>query len=131
MRISDWSSDVCSSDLDAPILGLNRNDLPPHPTAFATAIFLNEIGEPAQKIVKLLFRPSGQSEAGKIGRVSPPVCREHTCRGPMLRTMQRHEGPNPIERQWRNRWVQGLRVKPRRLFEIGRASCRERVCPYG
>src|SRR3546814_9675643 len=35
----------------------------------------------------------------------------------MLRTMQRHEGPNPIERQWRNRWVQGLRVKPRRLFE--------------
>src|SRR3546814_13726309 len=77
MRISDWSSDVCSSDLDAPILGLNRNDLPPHPTAFATAIFLNEIGEPAQKIVKLLFRPSGQSEAGKIGRVSPPVCREH------------------------------------------------------
>src|SRR3546814_17000985 len=86
MRISDWSSDVCSSDL-------------------------------AQKIVKLLFRPSGQSEAGKIGRVSPPVCREHTCRGPMLRTMQRHEGPNPIERQWSNRWVQGLRVKPRRLFE--------------
>src|SRR3546814_9524280 len=65
-------------------LPIYRNDLPPHPTAFATAIFLNEIGEPAQKIVKLLFRPSGQSEAGKIGRVSPPVCREHTCRGPKI-----------------------------------------------
>src|SRR3546814_15861541 len=107
MRISDWSSDVCSSDLDAPILGLNRNDLPPHPTAFATAIFLNEIGEPAQKIVKLHLRPSGQSEGGKIGRVSPPVCREHTCRGQRLRTMKRGDVKNRLERHWKNRWGKG------------------------
>src|SRR3546814_10311775 len=26
MRISDWSSDVCSSDLRAPALGRSRND---------------------------------------------------------------------------------------------------------
>src|SRR3546814_17392726 len=79
---------------------LNRNDLPPHPTAFATAIFLNEIGEPAQKIVKLLFRPSGQSEAGKIGRVSPPVCREHTCRG---RSEERRVGKECVS-TCRSRW---------------------------
>src|SRR3546814_19257051 len=86
---------TCGLTADAPILGLNRNDLPPHPTAFATAIFLNEIGEPAQKIVKLLFRPSGQSAPGKIGRVLPPGCRAPTYSGPILRPMPRPHRPNP------------------------------------
>src|SRR3546814_7162723 len=83
MRISDWSSDVCSSDL------------PMHP-----------------EIVR--------DEPG-----SCPIC------GMALEptTVSVEPGPNPEYVDFRRRFVIGA-IFTVPLFEIGRASCRERVCQY-
>src|SRR3546814_9397043 len=86
MRISDWSSDVCSSDLPvgASLLAMRPSR--------ATKILLGKQPHP-------FFQPSqGQ--------------REH----PVL-----HQFAHDIGRGG---------VAPGVLREIGRASCRERVCQY-
>src|SRR3546814_3122234 len=90
MRISDWSSDVCSSDLgpcatshDALRGGIC---LSRRPFNLSNAIWRCEFED---------YRPSNGP--------SPPV-------GP----------PTLGKRKWRSL----------RLPEIGRASCRERVCQY-
>src|SRR3546814_3538934 len=44
MRISDWSSDVCSSDLNGRTTGNDREQIVP-PAANATAMFFNEFAE--------------------------------------------------------------------------------------
>src|SRR3546814_1695572 len=70
MRISDWSSDVCSSDLDEkePVVGSSQN------------------GPQTNEQKHTRFHKRGGMEIGRNGR--------------------------------------------RRRHEIGRASCRERVCQY-
>src|SRR3546814_8730739 len=73
VRISDWSSDVCSSDLAAPCLGWQR-------------------------------RPAM----------------------PMEKTFD----PAAIEAKWSREWESRGLYRPERPDEIGRASCRERVCQY-
>src|SRR3546814_16311692 len=94
MRISDWSSDVCSSDLtqshkdrieggkgqDRRQCDEDRPDDPFHQS--------------------MSVRRLGRSRKRKADIEDPP--------------------PRPAPR---------LRIGDRR-FEIGRASCRERVCPY-
>src|SRR3546814_6820246 len=81
MRISDWSSDVCSSDLDDQ--------------------------EP-----ELLARAGLEQHEAGAGENDPE--------------------PAPEERQQRREWHRRLPMRsPRRKAEqIGRASCRERVCQY-
>src|SRR3546814_19422523 len=106
MRISDWSSDVCSSDLRLPLRTVR----------------------PEPRFIALLF---------------------HEClwrlRGTQLRRMQMHgrvreigERAGMIEVQMREHDVvnvaggktERLDLRERRLCEIGRASCRERVGQY-
>src|SRR3546814_1539707 len=88
MRISDWSSDVCSSDLDA-------------------------IG---RKILQELSRDGRISNLELADRVglSQSAC---------LRRVQELE---------RSGVIKGYRavIDPAKLGQIGRASCRERVCKY-
>src|SRR3546814_1346126 len=72
MRISDWSSDVCSSDL-FPLLW------PWH-----------KVGPKNRSVWSFLLR-----------QAAPPMC-------------------------WRAPWVTNCQSR----WEIGRASCRERVCQY-
>src|SRR3546814_6868332 len=83
MRISDWSSDVCSSDLDFPQGGAD----------------LVDGGHPWQCRADQLF----------VGQV-----------GARRDDQDDEQGMGPL---------QGVR-ELRRLREIGRASCRERVCQY-
>src|SRR3546814_4740310 len=90
MRISDWSSDVCSSDLQQP-LGLER--------------FLDEIGRAA---------PDRGDRSIKVA-----VARDHQHRDRRIAPFDLVEQVEPVQ--------------PRALepdVEIGRASCRERVCQY-
>src|SRR3546814_5556023 len=82
MRISDWSSDVCSSDL---------------------------------KRVKFSSRATA-------GRVSP----EHSNRS-VLKYV-RVAGTAETRDAWRSRKIHALSYLG--TIEIGRASCRERVCQY-
>src|SRR3546814_21028668 len=105
MRISDWSSDVCSSDL--PIGGRSVNEL-----AFEARYRFGNFG-----VV-------GFVDAGQVYRSSAPTfqdlrfgagigARYYTNFGPM-----RFDIATPIGR------------KPGEARESGRASCRERVCQY-
>src|SRR3546814_5443676 len=82
MRISDWSSDVCSSDL--PIGGLPQQDRPPAPVLQRVGIL-----DAGADVVDIAFLV-------------------------------------PIEADD----AQAERVACQRNVEIGRASCRERVCQY-
>src|SRR3546814_17954516 len=64
MRISDWSSDVCSSDLvlvDQPVLPL------------ALAVLAQRC---VQRVVRALQPPVHRDHVGQIGRAS---CRERVC----------------------------------------------------
>src|SRR3546814_12460190 len=82
MRISDWSSDVCSSDLLTHLVDLPRQ--------------LRDGG--LQTPDQLRFRESGI--------------------GPVLARLQHHE--HVRDAGWRDVGAD----------QIGRASCRERVCKY-
>src|SRR3546814_20314382 len=108
MRISDWSSDVCSSDLNILLtavcfVGL---DLKPH----------REIGQ--VKVGKIPF--ARKVESFLLVRPIPSNSFEENS-PPRLR-------PRPecysLEEAW-----QGFDRRCH-ISEIGRASCRERVCQY-
>src|SRR3546814_7498136 len=97
MRSSDWSSDVCSSDLDPRLREITLQVLPERRQG--------RLGRPVEKVA--IAAPFGVPEDGGHqvrpayaigGRVAVAVQQPH----------QRHAVRGPI----------------------GRASCRERVCPY-
>src|SRR3546814_1004392 len=85
MRISDWSSDVCSSDLHTHAAGAEGADI-----ALEHAWIVSSVQEDQV--------PIGHVDADLAERVA--------------RT-RRHDEGAPV------------------IFQIGRASCRERVCQYG
>src|SRR3546814_19358673 len=98
MRISDWSSDVCSSDLNGGNLGLLQHDFrQPDPIRVLRAL-------PGQMLSAMHFLPT-RDGCGKAAYIGIAV----------------QQGQNLV-----------LRVTDQRAErEIGRASCRERVCQYG
>src|SRR3546814_9990714 len=72
MRISDWSSDVCSSDLRAVVL-----DFPDFWAMLARRGSVVLVGAALTFLVYLTMRPFAQASlARKIGRAS---CRERVC----------------------------------------------------
>src|SRR3546814_9275629 len=88
MRISDWSSDVCSSDLDGQMGGLGD----------------------------LATTTEGDPIDGHDHRLGKGFeARRHRLAAP-------HKVPH--------RYVPALPHAPGKFREIGRASCRERVCQY-
>src|SRR3546814_20206109 len=94
MRISDWSSDVCSSDL----IGAN-----------GVAIIRRKNG--AGPVILLPIAASAERQRMLPHRLIVAVD---------------HMG----ERQVRQGGEIGFRAKIGPIVEIGRASCRERVCQY-
>src|SRR3546814_6080694 len=110
MRISDWSSDVCSSDLrdvhrrDHLAAGAGENRLLAH---------IGAGGKPrrvAPREVEEKADENGQREDGERDQV-------------LL---------HGVSFMLAHGWWQGAQVPDAELFspEIGRASCRERVCQY-
>src|SRR3546814_20491351 len=106
MRISDWSSDVCSSDLGAML-----------PFVFA-ALTIDAVGRAANKMIEEVrrqFREIPGLREGKEG-VEPEYAKcVDISTGAALTEMLIHGGL--------------ASVVP--LVKIGRASCRERRCTYG
>src|SRR3546814_4150292 len=84
MRISDWSSDVCSSDLPRRLIG---------------------------RLAHALFEPFALDEAGADA-------------------VDAHFGPEHAGEAERQAVQRGFRGHISQRREIGRASCRERVCQY-
>src|SRR3546814_10110227 len=74
MRISDWSSDVCSSDLQAEHL---TNRLRADPAAFHPGV-RDRLIEDRQPVARRTFGGAGDQRQrfGQIGRAS---CRERVC----------------------------------------------------
>src|SRR3546814_13797156 len=97
MRISDWSSDVCSSDLSA-----NFDQVFAAAPGYADAQFeAFGISGHALTIICILLFIGAMGKSAQLGL--------HTWLPDAM------EGPTPV---------------PALIHEIGRASCRERVCQY-
>src|SRR3546814_9741404 len=87
MRISDWSSDVCSSDLFAPSAPAFRNAGNRHPSRVRNATIgtLKEVHAPAQRAVRASSRKDptetggrchgGRSEERRVGKECVSTCR--------------------------------------------------------
>src|SRR3546814_13179556 len=111
MRISDWSSDVCSSDLHAAV-DLDRL-----------------VGDPRQHLGRI-----------ELGRSDLAVGRQALVEAPGAREGQPVGG---VDLRYHVGELEGDTLEAADLLaellalggvgepvEIGRASCRERVCPY-
>src|SRR3546814_12168896 len=110
MRISDWSSDVCSSDLIAILSGLLGSDAKAYEYVAAQ-------------------HPSGKSASGA------PILPNHLADA--RKNNLKAERASAVLKWPAAARVSGLsqaRCEPsqcsRTLAQIGRASCRERVCQY-
>src|SRR3546814_2659035 len=96
MRISDWSSDVCSSDLPAE--------------RFAEDL--------AHRVAAV--RPGFSAGAQPV---AAPVVSDH-----MTRTREYHPPDAVVAHRLKQVYDRAYVV--REHWQIGRASCRERVCQY-
>src|SRR3546814_11399113 len=105
MRISDWSSDVCSSDLDLTVVGGDPAGLRPQLPALAFRVGDQEQwrGDRQRPVV---------GAAGELGRT-------HGER--FLALLVERDQFEVVQHVVRARAVSG---------QIGRASCRARVCTY-
>src|SRR3546814_11601597 len=110
MRISDWSSDVCSSDLLAAIRAQ-------HPAVGVVVVSAND--DP-----QVIRRALDHGAAGFI----PKSADLDSLRDAVLSVL----GGQPwLPDALRNAVAMTRSQQPDTdLAEIGRASCRERVCPY-
>src|SRR3546814_13153410 len=117
MRISDWSSDVCSSDLGAAGLGSGAG------SGSGGGPGLRGAEEPrlGRRAYRQWAAPLGRKLAlrphGEPARPSPRYSRHAVGGG--LQPRRRLALPGAR-----------LREPPQSVTEIGRASCRERVCQY-
>src|SRR3546814_13094461 len=110
MRISDWSSDVCSSDLcnGDTDMAISR-DLPPlvHGRAIGWQNYVAIQNQPASRLMTdYSWRAGSQADETAVVLKN---CVGNAC----LLTQARLLGH-----------------MPQLTMEIGRASCRERVCQY-
>src|SRR3546814_13957474 len=114
MRISDWSSDVCSSDLeiyDYMRLLWARVGVPYSP---ATGLPIA-----AQTVSQMVDRVMALPDGTRLYLLAPVV------RG------RKGEYRKELA-EWRKAGFQRVRIDGEffEIDEIGRASCRERVCQY-
>src|SRR3546814_12416715 len=108
MRISDWSSDVCSSDLE--VVQTDATDADTLATAFSAAKRIAKIPVLARNCDgfignRMVAKRSAQAE----------------------RLLQEGALPQDVDEAIR---AFGFPMGPLQTNEIGRASCRERVCQY-
>src|SRR3546814_14469763 len=110
MRISDWSSDVCSSDLRRPLKDLAD--------AFLDAAAVGQViafVAPGEFFERWVLRTGEQELGVPVGRGAPG---EHGVEFDAVGQLLR---PDAEEDEIALNLPEG---------EIGRASCRERVCQY-
>src|SRR3546814_18610061 len=108
MRISDWSSDVCSSDLAAAPAVARRLRFDPHPLADflkETEIMNRRIGVVATLVFSALAFTGGAILYSGTAEGEPT---KKVVAGPVDSLIRPHSPSN----------------------ELGRALCRERVCQY-
>src|SRR3546814_8706797 len=149
LRISDWSSDVCSPDLlveqvagAVPRLGQRRRPIGEGRRLPALALLIKVEQRPQRDpavddifaVVAGIVPAAGDVVAARAAgpMIALLVGARHA--GDDLGRMPRRSRPaiaariTRLDRRARARLVE---IIERRALEIGRASCRERVCQYG
>src|SRR3546814_15505780 len=116
MRISDWSSDVCSSDLDKDIIYEDNHLLAVNKRAGYLVQADPGGDEPLEDMVnkyltKKYDKPNG-AFVGVVHRLDRPV-------SGLILFAKTSKGLERMQRLFKDREIQ-----------IGRESCRERVCAY-
>src|SRR3546814_16022378 len=109
MRISDWSSDVCSSDLRRP----NTDGLA-----------LDKAGLAVNQRGQIETDHDFQTNVSGIWAIGDAIP------GPMLAHKAEDEGIACAENIAGLTGIVNHDVIPSVVYKIGRASCRERVCQY-
>src|SRR3546814_15637713 len=108
MRISDWSSDVCSSDLSGSLVGLLLGLVGGGGSILAVPLMVYLVGVSSPHVA---IGTSALAVAANAAIGLANHARAHTVK-------------------WRCGAIYaGAGIAG--ALEIGRASCRERVCPYG
>src|SRR3546814_14210823 len=118
MRISDWSSDVCSSDLGFPTFLAALPDLGGHNYLPDVAAFEWALNVAYHADDAALLRPEDLPDPDAVGRM----------RFPLHPSAQRLSTPFPITQIWQVHQPDAEPVD--RIVQNGRASCRERVGQY-
>src|SRR3546814_6305615 len=155
MRISDWSSDVCSSDLVAhstktPMAHIKsrKHAVPstksPQSLTAATLLTSLALGVPAGALAAdVASGPSPEPQTTtpdkidvhgeRIKRYSAERSSSPKFTQPLVDTTQPIQviGSDLFNEQGATTLTEALRNSPGVGTEIGRASCRERVCQYG
>src|SRR3546814_15352491 len=103
MRISDWSSDVCSSDLTLGVYAQYGN--------MVMAVEIAQLPVLSDNYIYLVHDPESRRTAVVDPAVGPPVLAEAARRGWQITDI------------WNTHWHPDH-------TELGRASCRERVGQY-
>src|SRR3546814_2437388 len=114
MRISDWSSDVCSSDLKADVA------LDPGPVAIARRI-LAVAGH-----YLAAFRALFQDDVDDAGKSVRAVL----CRGTVAQHLDAFDGADRDRADVHALGALADLAERQHQREIGRASCRARGCQY-
>src|SRR3546814_20509119 len=107
MRISDWSSDVCSSDLDGAVLTISA--IP------------NGIGSPKTRKWHRLIRPWINHLVACANGLSMTTALVASDDSLLLAPFEEHVARRLLG-DLLQAWQPGM--------QLGRASCRERVCQY-
>src|SRR3546814_16461587 len=112
MRISDWSSDVCSSDLNGLVLPMARD--------------LMDLGIRVNSIMPGVFGTP------LLGNMNPKVKESLEASVPFPKRLGKAEEYASLAMEMvRNNYFNGQAVRlDGAIRKIGRASCRERVCQY-
>src|SRR3546814_10934367 len=121
MRISDWSSDVCSSDLDGR-LGPKAIDLTEidRIIAIGSDAMMAAVGRARHEVLKPFLKPRHHAVASIN---SPMQCMmKEIC----AQCLQPHRAPLTGKESV----VFSCFNQDQEMDQIGRASCRERVCQY-
>src|SRR3546814_12091039 len=130
MRISDWSSDVCSSDLDAIVVveNIHRHIEKGLSPVQAALIGAREIVTPV--IAMTITLAAVYAPIGLMGGLTGALFREFafTLAGSVIVSGVIALTLSPMM----SSWLLSAKVSEGRFAqtEIGRASCWERVCQY-
>src|SRR3546814_13687393 len=122
MRISDWSSDVCSSDLVN--MGQSSNDVVPSASHVAATLAIERQLLPALKHLRARIRKraKGLNAVVKTGRTH--------LMDAMPLTMAQELGGWSAQIDSAIARIGDSAKRLRRLAQSGRASCRESECQY-
>src|SRR3546814_2682309 len=118
MRISDWSSDVCSSDLSAALAGLAEAAFPQEACALLVGF---DHGNGRVEIQRIVATANVAAEPARGFEIDPAT---HIA---LLRSLREGNAPERIVGHWHSH-PNGRPEPSATDAEIGRASCRERVC---